>query len=58
MILFLVQLTVGLSGDQDEEVLRAVRRTASNSKKLVGDLQTLKARIYSLENDTRHVHDL
>ena len=56
--LFPVQLTVGLSGDQDEEVLRAVRRTASNSKKLVGDLQTLKARIYSLENDTRHVHDL
>ena len=53
-----MQLTVGLSGDQDEEVLRAVRRTASNSKKLVGDLQTLKARIYSLENDTRHVHDL
>ena len=53
-----LQLTMGLSGDQDEEVLRAVRRTASNSKKLVGDLQTLKARVYSLENDTRHVHDL
>lgn len=58
LLAILMQLTMGLSGDQDEEVLRAVRRTAANSKKLVGDLQTLKARIYSLENDTRHVHDL
>ena len=56
--LFSVQLTITLSGDQDMQILTHVRQTAKNSKKLVGDLQNLKAKVYSLENDARHVHDL
>ena len=39
----------------DEEVLRNVHKTAGRSKKLVGELHNLKAKIYSLENDVRHM---
>lgn len=46
-----------LSGDQDMQILTHVKKTASRSKKLIGDLQNLKAKIYSLENDVRHEHD-
>jgi len=46
-----------LSGDQDLQILTQVKKTASRSKKLMGDLQHLKGKIYSLENDVRHVHD-
>ena len=52
----LYKFTLSLSGDQDMQILRQVKKTASNSKRLVGDLQTLKAKLYSLEYDTRHVH--
>ena len=53
----LYKLTLSLSGDQDMQILSQVKKTASNSKKLVGDLQNLKAKLYSLENDARHVHN-
>ena len=53
----LYKLTLSLSGDQDLQILSQVKKTASNSKKLVGELQTLKAKLYSLENDARHVHN-
>ena len=53
----LYKLTLSLSGDQELQILSQVKKTASNSKKLVGDLQNLKAKLYSLENDARHVHN-
>ena len=53
----LYKLTLSLSGDQELQILSQVKRTALNSKKLVGDLQNLKAKLYSLENDARHVHN-
>ena len=53
----LFKLTLSLTGDQDMQILTQVKRTAANSKKLVGDLQNLKAALYSLERDTRNVHN-
>ena len=53
----LFKLTLSLTGDQDMQILTQVKRTASNSKKLVGDLQSLKAALYSLERDARNVHN-
>ena len=53
----LFKLTLSLTGDQDMQILTHVKRTAANSKKLVGDLQNLKAALYSLERDTRNVHN-
>ena len=53
----LYKLTLSLSGDQELQILSQVKRNALNSKKLVGDLQNLKAKLYSLENDARHVHN-
>lgn len=51
------QLTLSLSGDQDIQILSQVKKTATRSKRLLGDLQNLKAKMYSLENDVRHVHN-
>lgn len=53
----LYKLTLTLSGDQDMQILNYVKKTSENSKKLMGDLQNLKAKIYSLENDARHIHE-
>ena len=39
------------------QILQQVKKTATNSKKLLDDLQHLKAKMYSLENDVRHVHN-
>lgn len=50
-----LQVTVNMGDDYDEQVLRNVRHTAGRSKKLVGELHNLKAKIYSLENDVRHM---
>lgn len=50
-------MTLTLNGNQDMEILEHVRKTAKSSKKIVGDLQTLKAKMYSMENSFRHVHD-
>lgn len=44
-----------MGDDYDEQVLRSVRHTAGRSKKLVSELHNLKAKIYSLENDVRHM---
>ncbi|XP_059161449.1 coiled-coil domain-containing protein 77-like isoform X2 [Physella acuta] len=41
--------------DIDMQVLTNVRRTAGRSKQLVGELKHLKAKIYGLENDLRHL---
>ncbi|XP_068714597.1 coiled-coil domain-containing protein 77-like [Montipora foliosa] len=51
----LFKVTVTMGDNYDEEVLRNVRKTAGRSKKLVGELHSLKAKIYSLENDVRHM---
>ncbi|XP_020909424.1 coiled-coil domain-containing protein 77 [Exaiptasia diaphana] len=51
----LFKVTVNIGDDYDEQVLQNVRKTAGRSKKLIGDLHNLKAKIYSLENDIRHV---
>jgi coiled-coil domain-containing protein 77 len=40
---------------EDMEILKDVRKTAGQSKKVMGELQHLKASIYSLENDLRHL---
>lgn len=53
----LFKLTISLTGDQDMQILTQVKKTALNSKKLIGDLQNLKAAVYSLEHDARHVHN-
>ena len=39
------------------EILEHVKKTAVSSKKIVSGLQSLKAKVYSLENSYRHVHD-
>lgn len=51
----LFKVTVTMGDGYDEEVLRNVHKTAGRSKKLVGELHNLKAKIYSLENDVRHM---
>lgn len=41
--------------DIDMQILRNVRRTASRSNTIMDDLKTLKAKVYGLENDLRHL---
>lgn len=41
--------------DLDMQILRNVRQTAGRSKKLMGDLKNLKAKVYGLENDLKHL---
>lgn len=41
--------------DIDMAVLRNVRRTASRSQKLTSELKGLKAKVYGIENDLRHL---
>lgn len=52
----LYKLMITLSGDQELCVLGEVKKTASRSKKVMGELQHLKGKIYSLENDLSHIH--
>lgn len=60
---FCWQVTIGLTCDREEErpddidmqVLRNVRRTAGRSQHLMGELKTLKSKVYGLENDLRHL---
>ena len=47
-------LTVGGS---DIDVLKHVHTTAVTSNKLMNELQQMKSKLYSLENNYRHVHD-
>ena len=56
-------MTVGLTEDLnckrpediDMVILRNVRRTAGQSKELMDNLKTLKAKVYGMENDLRHL---
>ena len=41
--------------DLDMQILRNVRRTAGRSKHMMGELKNLKAKVYGLENDLRHL---
>ncbi|KAK2149080.1 hypothetical protein NP493_3074g00001 [Ridgeia piscesae] len=41
--------------DIDMQVLHNVRRTAGRSQQLMGELKTLKSKVYGLENDLRHL---
>ncbi|XP_067683914.1 coiled-coil domain-containing protein 77-like [Haliotis asinina] len=41
--------------DLDMQVLRNVRFTASKSKKMMGELKNLKAKVYGLESDLKHL---
>ncbi|XP_066283510.1 coiled-coil domain-containing protein 77-like [Branchiostoma lanceolatum] len=54
----LYRVTLGMGeptpGDEfDMEILHNVRKTAGRSKKIVGEIKHLKAKIYGLENDLR-----
>ena len=59
----LLQVTIGMQEDLNEkrpddidmQMLRNVRRTAGRSKELVDELKTLKAKVYGMENDLRHL---
>ncbi|CAF0887576.1 unnamed protein product [Rotaria sp. Silwood1] len=52
----LFRVTVGLTGNSDEiDVLQHVKETAVRSKEMQGELNHLKAKIYNLENDVRHL---
>ena len=54
---------MGFSGDFDAkrpddiemQILQNVRRTAGRSKDLVDELKHLKAKIYGIENDLKHL---
>ena len=48
---------MALSGDHDMQILNEVKKTASRSKKLIGQVQNIKSKVYSLENDIRHVNN-
>ncbi|PVD24756.1 hypothetical protein C0Q70_15242 [Pomacea canaliculata] len=41
--------------DLDMQILRNVRRTAGRSKKIMGELKLLKAKVYGLESDLKHL---
>ncbi|XP_064632480.1 coiled-coil domain-containing protein 77-like [Lineus longissimus] len=57
----LYRVTVGFGDEEqrpddiDMKILRNVKRTAGRSKQIHGDLKSLKSKIYSLENDLRHL---
>lgn len=41
--------------DVDMQMLRNIRRTAGRSQQIVGELKNLKAKVYGMENDLRHL---
>lgn len=41
--------------DIDMKILSNVRRTAKRTHHMMGDLKSLKSKVYSLENDLRHL---
>ncbi|KAL3853667.1 hypothetical protein ACJMK2_017190 [Sinanodonta woodiana] len=59
----LYKVTLGFSEDMDlkrpddidMQILRNVRATSGRSKKLVGELKNLKAKIYGIESDLKHL---
>lgn len=59
----LYKVTIGFSEDMDVkrpddldmQILRNIRATSGRSKKMVGELKNLKAKIYGIENDLKHL---
>ncbi|XP_070558268.1 coiled-coil domain-containing protein 77-like [Ptychodera flava] len=51
----LYRVTVGIGEGDDIAILQDIKRTARRSKKMQGELQNLKAKIYGIENDLRHL---
>ena len=41
--------------DLDMQILRNIRATSGRSKKMVGELKNLKAKMYGIENDLKHL---
>lgn len=46
---------VSTTDDIDLQILRNVRLTAGRSQKLMGELKSLKGKVYGIENDLRHL---
>ncbi len=53
--MYFFKVTVNLGDQFDFEILQHTRKTAGRSKKVVDELRGLKAKIYSMENDVRHL---
>ncbi|NP_001171806.1 coiled-coil domain containing 77-like [Saccoglossus kowalevskii] len=51
----LYRVTVGISEGDDVAMLQDIKRTARRSKMIQGELHQLKAKIYGIENDLRHL---
>ncbi|XP_077979112.1 coiled-coil domain-containing protein 77-like [Glandiceps talaboti] len=51
----LYRVTVGIGEGDDIAMLQDIKRTARRSKKMQGELQNLKSKIYGIENDLRHL---
>lgn len=59
----IIQVTIGFTeelnekrpDDVDMQILRNVRRTAGHSRELMGELKSLKTKVYGLENELRHL---
>lgn len=59
----LYKVTIGFSEDMDikrpddldMQILRNIRATSGRSKKMVGELKNLKAKMYGIENDLKHL---
>ena len=41
--------------DLDLQILKNVKATAGRSKKLMGELKSLKSKMYGIENDLKHL---
>lgn len=48
-----LQATLNIGPNQDLAILHEVRQTNARTKKVQGELMTLKAKIYGLENELR-----
>jgi coiled-coil domain-containing protein 77 len=51
----LFKVTIGYSGCDEIDVLQNVHETTVRSREMQGELNHLKSKIYSLENDIRHL---
>lgn len=51
----LFKVTIGYTGCDEIDVLQNVHETTVRSREMQGELNHLKAKIYSLENDIRHL---
>lgn len=51
----LFKVTIGFTGCDEVDVLQNVHETTVRSREMQGELNHLKAKIYSIENDIRHL---